>query len=284
MRADLEKKVQRAIRLLQAIPSEDIELAFSGGKDSSVVLKLAQMAGIKFTPIYKNTTIDPSGNIAFCKSMGCAIAPPLKSFFELVQERGFPTRRARFCCEVLKEYKIKDYVILGVRKAESVARNKRYHEPEICRVYGNKGKKKADGSNYCKQYLPIVNWTDEDVKDFIEEYNVQVNPLYYVDGKFDVTKRLGCMCCPLQGNKKLQADFLANPRMVKLYIKNGLVWWNKERKNEISSKRKFGTIYDLFFHNVFCTSYAEYLEKKYTLFDELDCKKFLEDFFKVDLD
>jgi 3'-phosphoadenosine 5'-phosphosulfate sulfotransferase (PAPS reductase)/FAD synthetase len=176
--SNLDKKVERAIRLLQAIPSDDIELAFSGGKDSSVILKLAQMAGIKFTPIYKNTTIDPSGNIQFCKSMGCTITPPHKTFFELVQERGFPTRRARFCCEVLKEYKIKDYVIIGVRKAESTARSKRYNEPEICRVYGNKGKKKADGSNYCKQYLPIVNWTDEDVREFIrfsgEKYYVNL--------------------------------------------------------------------------------------------------------------
>ena len=282
--SNLDKKVERAIRLLQAIPSDDIELAFSGGKDSSVILKLAQMAGIKFTPIYKNTTIDPSGNIQFCKSMGCTITPPHKTFFELVQERGFPTRRARFCCEVLKEYKIKDYVIIGVRKAESTARAKRYNEPEICRVYGNKGKKKADGSNYCKQYLPIVNWTDEDVKEFIEKYDVKCNPLYYVNGKLDVKKRLGCMCCPLQGQKKLQADFLANPRMVRLYIKNGLVWWNKEREKDIQSKKKFGTIYDLFYHNVFCNSYAEYLEKKHTLFGDLDCKKFLEDFFKVELD
>lgn len=74
--SNLDKKVERAIKLLQAIPSDDIELAFSGGKDSSVILKLAQMAGIKFTPIYKNTTIDPSGNIQFCKSMGCTITPP----------------------------------------------------------------------------------------------------------------------------------------------------------------------------------------------------------------
>jgi phosphoadenosine phosphosulfate reductase len=282
--SNLDKKVERAIRLLQAIPSYDIELAFSGGKDSSVILKLAQMAGIKFTPIYKNTTIDPSGNIQFCKSMGCTITPPHKTFFELVQERGFPTRRARFCCEVLKEYKIKDYVIIGVRKAESTARTKRYNEPEICRVYGNKGKKKANGSNYCKHYLPIVNWTDEDVREFIEKYDVKCNPLYYVDGKFDVTKRLGCICCPLQSIKKQQADFLANPRMVRLYIRNGLVWWNKNREKEIQSKKNFGTIYDLFYHNVFCKSYAEYLEKKHSLFGNLDCKKFLEDFFKVKLD
>lgn len=98
--SNLDKKVERAIKLLQAIPSDDIELAFSGGKDSSVILKLAQMAGIKFTPIYKNTTIDPSGNIQFCKSMGCTITPPLiklslswcKKEASLQDERGFVAR------------------------------------------------------------------------------------------------------------------------------------------------------------------------------------------------
>ena len=95
MRADLEKKVQRAIRLLQAIPSDDIELAFSGGKDSSVVLKLAQMAGIKFTPIYKNTTIDPSGNIAFCKSMGCSITPPPKIFLRVNTRKGLSNKTSK---------------------------------------------------------------------------------------------------------------------------------------------------------------------------------------------
>lgn len=72
--------------------------------------------------------------------------------------------------------------------------------------------------------------------------------------------------------------------MVRLYIRNGLVWWNKERKKDIQSKAKFDTVYDLLYHNVFCNSYAEYLEKKHTLFGDLDCKKFLEDFFKVELD
>ena len=98
--SNLDKKVERAIKLLQAIPSDDIELAFSGGKDSSVILKLAQMAGIKFTPIYKNTTIDPSGNISFCKSMGCTITPPpiklssswYKKGVSQQGERGFVAR------------------------------------------------------------------------------------------------------------------------------------------------------------------------------------------------
>ena len=46
MRKELEKKVQRAIRLLQSIPKDkEIELCYSGGKDSDVILELANMGG-----------------------------------------------------------------------------------------------------------------------------------------------------------------------------------------------------------------------------------------------
>jgi phosphoadenosine phosphosulfate reductase len=283
---DIDKKVERALKLLRAIPADKqpVEVAFSGGKDSSVILELVKMSGIKYRAIYKNTTIDPSGNIKFCKDNGCEIINPDKSFFQLIRERGFPTRRARFCCEVLKEYKILDDVIIGVRKSESSKRDKLYNEPQICRVYGNGGKAKKDRSNVARQYFPILNWNDEDIVAFGEKYNVKFNPHYYENGIFNVKKRLGCMCCPLKGRGKLKTDFTENPRIVRLYIKNGLVWWNKQRDKEISSKKKFGTIYDLFFHNVFCDSYQDYLLKKHGLFGDLDCKEFLERYFNVKLD
>lgn len=74
----LKKKVDRAIRLLQAIPTEDgpIEVAYSGGKDSDVCLELAKMAGINYRAIYKMTTIDPIGTIKHCKDMGVEIRRP----------------------------------------------------------------------------------------------------------------------------------------------------------------------------------------------------------------
>lgn len=51
MRQELEKKVQRAIRLLQSIPKDkEIELCYSGGKDSDVILELANMGGGKNAP------------------------------------------------------------------------------------------------------------------------------------------------------------------------------------------------------------------------------------------
>ena len=57
---ELKKKVGHAIRLLQSVKTDGpIEVCYSGGKDSDVILELAKMAGINYRAIYKNTTIDP---------------------------------------------------------------------------------------------------------------------------------------------------------------------------------------------------------------------------------
>lgn len=46
MRKELEKKVERAIKLLKSIPQDkEIELCYSSGKDSEVILELAKMGG-----------------------------------------------------------------------------------------------------------------------------------------------------------------------------------------------------------------------------------------------
>ena len=77
MTEQLKKKVDFAIRLLQSIPNDEpIEISYSGGKDSDVILELAKMAGIKYRAIYKNTTIDPNGTIAHAKSVGAEVLPP----------------------------------------------------------------------------------------------------------------------------------------------------------------------------------------------------------------
>lgn len=60
---ELKKKVGQSIRLLQSVKTDGpIEVCYSGGKDSDVILELAKMAGINYRAIYKNTTIDPPRN------------------------------------------------------------------------------------------------------------------------------------------------------------------------------------------------------------------------------
>ena len=276
MRPELENKVERAIRLLQSIPQDgDIELSYSGGKDSDVILELAKMAGIPYRAIYKNTTIDPKGTIAHAREMGAEVIHPDKTFFQLVSEKGFPSRFARFCCSVLKEYKICDRAIQGIRRSESRKRAEMYKEPEVCRVYSAKEKVNV--------YLPILEWTDEDVAEFIKERNIKCHPLYYQGGQFDVTKRLGCMGCPLQSSKKRIQEFKENPKLLKAWIRAGQKRFKSGAYQNGNSKYHFKDAFEAMGYQLYCDNMEQFKEKTYTLFGEFDWKEFLQDEFKIDM-
>lgn len=249
---DYPRKVERAISLLRNIPQDtEIELSYSGGKDSDVILELAKMAGIPFRAIYKNTTIDPPGTIKHCKSKGAEVLMPRdgENFFEIVKKAGPPTMWRRVCCSHLKEYKVLGRAIQGIRKSESVKRKKRYKEPEICRVYSAQEKVKI--------YLPILDWTDKDIERFIKEREIRCHPLYYDErGKFRVERRLGCMGCPMKSDRGL-SDFIKFPNLLKQLIKATEVFLKNSPDSE--SVKKFGSAYNLIYNNLFCSSYDEFL-------------------------
>lgn len=251
--ADFSKKVERAIRLLQSIPQDgEIEISYSGGKDSDVILELAKMAGIKYRAIYKNTTIDPPGTIKHCREKGVEILQPKESFFQLVERKGIPTRRARFCCSELKEYKVLDRAIQGIRRSESIKRRDRYKEPEICRVYGKDEKVKV--------YLPILDWTDEDVARFVNEKKIQCHPLYYDEqGNFHPERRLGCIGCPMKSDNG-KRDYKKYPKMLKRLVKAAQTFLDTH-PNCSSQKKISGSACNLIFQDLFCDSYDDYETK-----------------------
>lgn len=271
-----EKKVARAIRLLQSIPQEgEIEISYSGGKDSDVILELAKMAGIKYRAIYKNTTIDPPHTIRHCKEKGVEIMQPKLSFYKLIEKKGLPTRRARFCCSELKEYKVLDRAIQGIRRSESIKRRDRYKEPEICRIFSKDSKVKV--------YLPILDWTDADVERFIKERGIKCHPLYYDEnGNFRVERRLGCIGCPMaSGNGK--KELKQYPSVLKAMIRAADRYL--ETHPQSSAKEKFGNACNMMYHNLFCSSFAEYEEKMSVDLwgGQLDTKEYLQEYFNVKL-
>lgn len=278
MRAALQKKIDNSIKLLKSIKldeGEAVELAYSGGKDSDVILQLAKEAGINYRAIYKNTTIDPRGTIKHVKAMGVEIRRPQKTFAELIAKKGMPHRFRRFCCKELKEYKILEKVIIGVRKAESIKRANLYREPTECRYYGAKTEK-----NHVVAYYPILDWDNQDILEFIIDRAITIHPLYYrEDGSIDITRRLGCMCCPLQSKKKRIDDFKKNHGMIKYYL-NGLREFM--RTHPI---RKYKNEYEYFIREVFFEKQEEYdRQQQKSLFPcETEAKKLLEDFFKIRL-
>lgn len=208
----LQEKTDRAIRLLRSAEKvasksgQPLEICYSGGKDSDVILELARMAGIKYRAIYKNTTIDPPGTIQHCLANGVEIVRPATDFFGVIRQKGFPTFHRRFCCQVLKEYKILDNAVQGIRRCESTKRAARYKadEPVICRIYGSK-------KNHVNVILPILTWTDNDIKCFINGHGIKLHPMYYDEnGNLDVSRRLGCMGCPLPSDRSID-DFKNYP-------------------------------------------------------------------------
>lgn len=269
------RKIERAIKLLQAIPQDSpIELCYSTGKDSDVILELAKMSGIPFVPIYKNTTCDPKGSIAHAREMGVEIRQPKYNFLQLIERNGFPSRWARFCCKYLKEYKIYDRAILGIRRSESTARAKRYLEPEQCRVYSKKEK--------ARHYFPILDWTDEDVKDFIKDRRLKLHPRYYDEnGAFHVERRVGCIGCPLASGNGVK-DYLEYPHIFRARAKAFCKWW--ETHPESKTRKTYPTPYDALYQKLFCQNLPEYYEQTGGLFGGIDIKKWLENYFRINLD
>ena len=278
MTPELQKKVDRAIRLLKSIAPEDgspVEVAYSGGKDSDVILELTRMSGIPYRAIYKCTTIDPPGTIPHVKEQGAEMLRPEKNFFQLIADNAFPNRFARFCCRYLKEYKVLDKAIMGVRRAESTKRASRYKEPTECRFYGSK-------KDHVEAIYPILDWTDDDVLQFITARGLKIHPLYYrEDGTIDVTRRVGCMCCPLASTRKRLEQFKRWPNMVKAYLRAG----QKFRDNHPDAKttKMYANVYEWFVRDVFFERQWKWEDSRGELFGQLDYKKFLCDYFNIDL-
>ena len=281
MNKELEKKVEQAVKLLQVCfraAGEPLEIAYSGGKDSDVILELAKMSGIEYRAIYRSTTIDPPGTIKHVEEYGVEIRRPKETFFSLMKRKGYPSRFKRYCCSVLKEYKILDNCVMGIRSCESVKRSKRYSEPTGCRIYGSK-------KNHVNVIYPILDWSNEDELEFIVSRGIRLHPLYYrEDGSIDITKRLGCMCCPLKYYKKSLQDFRQYPGMVRAYLRCG----NEYLKSNPESKtaKRYSDVYEYFVANAFFDNYKDYAKAKLGggLFsDKPDYKQLIVDYFKIEL-
>ena len=120
---DLQKKIDRAIKLIQSAGKiakehgQPLEVAYSGGKDSDVILELTRMAGVEYRAIYKNTTIDPPGTIRHALDRGVEMVLPKKTFFEM------PVASMRDCSVVTATYDLGDGMkgtigIIGPRRMD----------------------------------------------------------------------------------------------------------------------------------------------------------------------
>lgn len=159
-------------------------VAYSGGKDSDVILDLVRRAGVKYTAHHHLTTCDPPELVRHVKQQpDVKIRKPELTMWQLVRKKKMPPRRnARYCCEVIKEGGgIGQMVVTGIRWGESARRSKRQMTETCLR-------------SKSKQFLhPIIDWTTSDIWAYIKNRNIPYCSLY--DEGF---KRLGCVLCPMK--------------------------------------------------------------------------------------
>lgn len=279
MEGNLQRKVDRALRIIEAAGNiasfhkEPIEICYSGGKDSDVILELARMSGVKYRAIYKNTTIDPPGTIKHARDNGVEVLQPKENFRQIVERKGLPSRMRRHCCDILKEYKVLPYAVIGVRRDESSTRAA-YAEPSVCREY-RKGE--------CAElFMPLLNFTAKDIEHFIEERGIKCHPLYYDEkGVFHVERRLGCIGCPLAYKKHRIEELKKYPGMVRLYVKAAQKFLDNHPESH--SNINFKNAAEWFTFTLYCDSLEEWNDKfGATLFyDRVNCNEFLENLFKI---
>lgn len=68
MNIEKEKTAIQYLQLMDGGENDPYYLAYSGGKDSDVILALAKMAGVKFEAVHNLTTVDAPETIYHVRS------------------------------------------------------------------------------------------------------------------------------------------------------------------------------------------------------------------------
>ena len=247
------KRIQTAAQMSEQYYGLPLIVTDSGGKDSSVCKKIAEIAGIKYEVQHNHTTADAPETVYFVRDefkrlekagVTCTINKPTYkgeriSMWTLIPKKGMPpTRQVRYCCDVLKEGGgAGRFITTGVRWAESKKRK------DTRGIYENISKRKEkriilNNDNDDTRRLfescrlkatrvcnPIIDWTDGEVWDFLESSKVPVNPLYH-----EGFKRVGCIGCPLAGKRRIQ-EFRRYPKYKNCYLLS-FKWMLEERQRK----------------------------------------------------
>ncbi|HPJ13132.1 MAG TPA: phosphoadenosine phosphosulfate reductase family protein [Caldisericia bacterium] len=194
----LKIKINEALKIIKTALAENSNpvIAFSGGKDSLVVLDLVRSLNGNIAGIFENTGNEYPETVEYVHTIDNVVElHPDISFWECARKYGLPVMKSKAkshgnqCCKHLKEYPFRKYckehspdvVFTGLTSDES--RNRMM----MLKRMGNYYYHKSEKINKCH---PIADWSDQDVWDYIKFKNLEYNPIYDLG-----IPRCGCRFC-----------------------------------------------------------------------------------------
>ena len=264
--SDLE---QTAIERLKAASDMSLRLfekplviTYSGGKDSDVLLHLAEKSGIPFEALHSLTTADAPETVRHVydtfrrleeKGVKCTVDKHVQpdgsrvTMWNLIPRKLMPpTRLMRYCCAVLKEGGGKDrFIATGVRWAESTARKRRgglevlTSKPQSKLILSNDNDEDRRLFETCqlkgkRVVNPIIDWKDNEVMDYAAVEKIPMNPLYC-----EGFHRVGCVGCPMASKNRIM-EFARYPRIKAAYIRAFDRMLEERRKRSLPSQWQSG--------------------------------------------
>ena len=243
---DLEQSAFEALRFASAqslkLYKQPLVITYSGGKDSDVLLRLAENSGIPFEVLHSLTTADAPETVYHVrdtfrrmeeKGVKCVIDAHVQpdgsrlTMWNLIPKKMVPpTRLMRYCCAVLKEGGGKGrFIATGVRWAESIKRKNNRGLIEVSPSDKNKRLILMDDNDEARMQFetcqlkgqrtvnPIIGWSTADVWDYDTAEHIHMNPLYSCG-----FCRVGCIGCPMAG-KHRKREFERYPKIKLAYIR-----------------------------------------------------------------
>jgi len=196
-------------------------VAFSGGKDSTVVLDLVRKIDSHIPAVFCDTGVEAKSTYEYMDRVdNKVVLKPRKTFWECVDEYGMPqlkgkgSTRVNHCCEWLKDKPMKEFikkegidlVFTGLTSAESRQRMM------FLKHYGSYMFVKSWNVWKCH---PISNWIPDQVWKYIRD-----NKLDYNNGYDNGMVRCGCQPCTAYCSwKKRMAN--ENPKLLAYVLQRG---------------------------------------------------------------